>query len=333
MNRALIGVPALAVAACCIGGPAQALPAGPPRAAITAAQSPPLLPVYGHHRYHSRRGHNVDSAPAAADSVGVKPGQWEFTTRLDAFATPPPPGAQSPQGQSPPATKLQSGGGATYLSCIQSDRPEPFQFDGATCKLDSRERQGPRITWSMTCTNPQGAVRSDGVAQYRGDTMDGTLINHFPAANGTVTDLTQRITGRYLGACPQTAAAPPPRPNPLPDASSGSSSQWVEPPAASGGAKPSGTQRPAASASAAPPAAQPPSASARATPSAASGPAKPSAASPQNTVTAAEARPPPRTRYARHHRHYYRRYYGSSGGAWPGGGGLFGIRIPFLGGL
>src|SRR6266567_2619068 len=283
MNRALIGVPALAVAACCIGGPAQALPAGPPRAAITAAQSPPLLPVYGHHRNHSRHRHSADSAPAAADSVGVKPGQWEFTTRLDAFATPPPPGAQSPQGQSPPATKLQSGGGATYLSCIQSDRPEPFQFDGATCKLDSRERKGPRITWSMTCTNPQGAVRSDGVAQYRGDTMDGTLINHFPAANGTVTDLTQRITGRYLGACPQMAEGrqTPPRPNApqeaSPNAATGSSAQWVEPPAASGGAKP-------------------PAVSGGTAPAAASEAAKPSASSRQEAATAApaEARPPAR---------------------------------------
>jgi uncharacterized protein DUF3617 len=319
MNRALIGVPALALAGACIGGVAQALPAAPPRAPTTAAQSAPLLPARAHHRYQ----HAADPAPAAADSGGVKPGQWEFTTRLDASAAQPPPGSQSPPAQSPPATPLQSGGEATYLSCIQSDRPVPFQFDGAQCKLDSRERQGPRIAWSMTCTNPQGAVRSDGTAQYRGDTMDGTLINHFPAGNGTVTDLTQRITGRYIGACPQVAQGepPPPRPSAPPkaaaNAASGGSTQWVEPPAAAGGAKP-------------------PATSGGTTPSAAApGDAKPPAASRQEAATAppAEARPPPRTRYAQHRRHYSRRYYGYSGGAWPGGGGLFGIRIPFLGSL
>src|SRR6266851_9355712 len=202
MNWALIGVPALALAGTCIGGAAQALPGGPPRAAIAAAQSAPLLPA-AHHRHYPR---HAGDPTLSADSSGVKPGQWEFTTRLDASATPrPPSGAQSPQSQPPQSTPPQSGGGATYLSCVQSDRPVPFQFDGAQCKLDSRERQGARITWSMICSNPQGAVRSDGVAQYRGDTMDGTLINHFPAANGTVTDLTQRITGRYLGPCPQMA--------------------------------------------------------------------------------------------------------------------------------
>jgi hypothetical protein len=303
MNRALIGVAALALASVCIGGPAQAVPAGPPRAAIAAAQSAPLVPADYYHR--NRYRHGADPAPVAADSAGVKPGQWEFTTRLEAFAT-PPPGTQSPQPQSPqpqsptpspPATQPQSGGDATYLSCIQSDRAVPVEF-GAQCKLDSRERQGPRVTWSMICTNPQGAVRSDGVAQYHGDTMDATLINHFPAANGTVTDLTQRITGRYLRPCPQGAAGPviPPRPNAPPNASSGSSSQWVDPPAASGSAAPS-------------------------------------AAPPQDAASAAPAEPhaPPQVRSARQRRHLYHRYYG--GGPWPGGGGLFGIRIPFLGGL
>ncbi len=321
MNRALIGLPALALAGACIGGVAHALPAGPPRAATTAAQSGPVLPARAHHRYQ----HAADPAPATAGSGGVKPGQWEFTTRLDGFVKPPgsqSPPTPSPQTQSPQATQSLSGSAATYLSCIQSDRPVPFQFDGAQCKLDSRERQGPRVTWSMTCTNPQGAVRSDGTAQYHGDTMDATLINHFPAANGTVTDLTQRITGRYIGACPQMAqgAPPPPRPSAPPEAAanaaSGGSAQWVEPPAAAGGAKP-------------------PAAAAGTTPSTAPGDAKPSAASRQEAATAApaEARPPPRTRYAHHRRHYYRRYYGYGGGASPGGGGLFGIRIPFLGSL
>jgi uncharacterized protein DUF3617 len=328
MNRVLIGVPALALAGACIAGAAQALPAGPPRAAIAAVRSAPVLPARAHSRYRDAADPAPLSAPAAADPGGVKPGQWEFTTRLDGLATPrPQAGAQPPQ----PAQPL-SGGGATYLSCIQSDRPVPFQFDGAQCKLDSRERQGPRITWSMICTNPQGAVRSDGVAQYRGDTMEGTLINHFPAANGAITDLTQRITGRYLGPCPQMAqaAVTPSRPNASPDAAAGSSSQWVEPPAASGGAQPSAAQphaaperaAPSTVVTAAPAAAQPPTAS---------GAATPSTASSQDAATA-EPRPPPRIRYAHHRRHYYRRYYGYSGGAWPGGG-LFGIRIPFLGGL
>src|SRR5260370_21586303 len=112
----------------------------------------------------------------------------------------------------------------------------------------------------MTCTNSKGGVRSEGVAQYRGDTMDGTLITNFPAANGTVTDLTQRITGRYLRPCPQVAAGPviPPHPNAPPNASSGSSSQSADPPASSGSAYPY-APTPAPSSAASPPAAPSPS--------------------------------------------------------------------------
>jgi len=333
MNWALIGVPALALAGIGIAGPAEALPVSPPRAAVAAA-GPALVVPIAHHRYRYHSRHAGDPA-AATDPRGVKPGQWEFTTRLEAFVAQQPPEPQSPQRTSPQATSPQrpspqrpspqasqalSASHTTYLSCIQSDRPVPFQFDRAQCKLDSRDRQGPRISWSMTCTNSQGEVRSDGMAQYHGDTMEGTLINHFPGANGKVTDLTQRITGRYLGACPQVAqAAPTPqRPNAAPEPAatppSGSSAQWVEPPAASGAAKP-------------------PEASGSAAPSAASRAARPSVAREAAAAAPAEARPPPRVGYTQHRRHYYRRHYGYSGGGWPSGGGLFGIRIPFLGGI
>ena len=91
------------------------------------------------------------------------------------------------------------------------------------------------------------------------------------------------------------------------NAASGSSAQWIDPPAAtaSGGAKlpaPSGVANPTAA---------PPQEAAAATP--------------------AEARPPPPIGYAQHRRRHYHRYYGNGGGTWPGGG--LGIRLPFIGGL
>jgi len=94
-------------------------------------------------------------------------------------------------------------------------------------------------------------------------------------------------------------------PEAVANAASGSSAQWIDPPAASGGAKlpaPSGVANPTAA---------PPQEAAAATP--------------------AEARPPPPIGYAQHRRRHYRRYYGNGGGTWPGGG--LGIRLPFLGGL
>lgn len=283
MKWVVIGVPALALAGACGGGEAQALPAVSLRTVLTAPPSPLFRPTtYG--------------------SGEVKPGQWEFTARLRTSAESPPEGIQSPQG-----TEAPGEGDPTFILCIDPDKAVPDPL-GAQCQLDSRARKGPRITWSMTCRNSDGAVRSDGVAQYHGDTMDATLINHFPDASGRVRDLTQRITGRYLGSCTQAAeaAAIPPRPNapaqPVPPAPPGSSAQGATPPAASG------STAPPATASIEPPAA-----------------AGPPAASP-------DTQPAPRRRYAQHrhyaYRHYYgRRYYGP--GIWPFGF----LRLPFIGGL
>lgn len=321
MNWTLIGIPALALAGACIDRPVEALPAAPARPALTAAQSPLLLPAAyywdGYHRYRHAVNATASSTSEVAGSGAVKPGRWEFTAQLRASATPArPEGLQLSQG-----TRLPGGGDATYVSCIESDKAVPAPF-GPQCKLDSWERNGPRITWSMSCTNTEGAVRSEGVAQYHGDTMDATMTSHFPDANGTVRDLTQRITGRYLGPCTQMAegTATPPSPNippkappataanPHPDAppkvQPGASAEWVEPPAASGNTAPSAA------------AAAPPSASAVA------------------SANPPEPEPPLRPRYAQHRRHYYHhRYYGYGGEAWPGGGGLLGIWIPFLGAL
>ncbi|HLY46556.1 MAG TPA: DUF3617 family protein [Stellaceae bacterium] len=148
------------------------------------------------------------AAPASAATI--KPGRWQFTTQLQAPAASAPGTPTAPSGgaPSPGAMPPQAGGAeATYTSCIASDKAVPVEF-GAQCKLEKSARHGERLTWSMLCTNSQAKVRSDGVAQYHGETMEGTLTSHLPGAGGAVTDMTQRITGRYLGACLQPADMP-----------------------------------------------------------------------------------------------------------------------------
>ena len=213
MNRALIGFPAIICVTACVIGSAQALPIPPSGETVARAATVPLLRV----RYHRHHGHRFRQhyrhygylrhghgrrAPEAEQAAGgaVKPGRWQFTAELQTPSAPKPPdGAQSPR-----ATLPQSGGGinTSYYGCITSEKAVPAEF-GPQCKLDSTERTGPAITWSMTCTNPQGAVRSDGVAQYSGDTMEATMISHLPGADGKATDMTQHITGRYVGPCTQ----------------------------------------------------------------------------------------------------------------------------------
>src|SRR5262249_10965712 len=59
----------------------------------------------------------------------------------------------------------------------------------------------------------------DGNAQYRGDTMEGTVVSHLPRGDGGVIDITQQLTGRYLGSC-----------TPLPDTRSAAATPAIRPP-------------------------------------------------------------------------------------------------------
>lgn len=303
MKWAVIGVPALFVAWASLCEPVSAAPGAPPDEMKAAVQSQLLSPVR-HHSRHRRYRHaspteRTAATPEPAASGAVKPGLWEFAAQLQTSAASlRPVGSQAPQEKQIPA------GGASktiYTGCIAADKAAPTP-SSPQCTLDGVQRNGPQITWSMTCTNPQNSVRSDGVAQYRGDTMEGTVISHLPGAGGTVADVTQRITGRYLGPCTQAAdGLPPSGPNAPQNASSGDTAQWVEPPAASANAKLSDAT------------------------------AAPSASAGESAVTAAPKRSVARhRRYAGHrhqaHRHAYRRNY--SGGVWPG---RIGLSIPFLG--
>jgi len=127
----------------------------------------------------------------------VKPGQWEFTSQLQMPGMPQvPPGVQPP----PNAPMQQGGMASTYRACVDSERAVPSDPRGG-CKIEHVQRNGGTVSWTGTCTSPQGAVRSEGTAHYSGDTMEATLTTQVPGANGQTLKTTQRITGHYIGAC------------------------------------------------------------------------------------------------------------------------------------
>ncbi len=303
MKWVLIGVAGFVLGVLGGGWPAAAMPM--PASAVGLAPAPAaMLPVryHRHYRHHRYRAYESGSAAETAARGAIKPGAWQFTAQLPGGTMPPLPSGT----RLPPGAQGQSGGAkTTYTACIRSDQAVPVQL-GPQCKLDNSE-SGPRISWSMTCTNARGAVHSDGTGQYHGDTMEATMVSHLPGPNGAVTELRQLITGRYLGPCPLQAATPtiPPSAN----AAAGSSASWIEP------APGSGTK--AAPASAAP---APPSGTTEpAPPIAATEPAAPTAAARAASAPAAEPEPPMRSRHRyahyRHHRHrWHRRHWGRWGG-------------------
>jgi hypothetical protein len=103
----------------------------------------------------------------------TRPGLWQFTAQGQM--------ASSPAGfSSPPGAET-----------VPTD-------PSLSCSVESTNRSGATVRWTMTCSVPQGAFRSDAVAQYRGGTMDGTMTTYVPMIGG---QMTQRLTGRYLGPC------------------------------------------------------------------------------------------------------------------------------------
>ena len=205
----------------------------------------------------------------------------------------------------------------TYTTCIERDNAVPADL-GPQCSLERQDRRGSQISWSMSCANT--GVRSEGLAQYRGDTMQAAVVSHIPGAAGRVTDMTQHLTGRYLGSCLPAATALPPAGGSAPSNAAGSS----QPPAAMAATPPTTPSAASHAAATVAPAPAEPAPAVRA----------PAAAPPgaETTETASAEEPPgpeTRRRHGRHGRHAHRgyRHHGQSAyGGWYGGGSSFGPR-------
>ena len=161
-------------------------------------------------------------ALAAEDTL--KPGRWQFTTEIRG----PKPPSLPAGAKLPPGVQMRPDGSMTMTNtvCVNAQNPMPVgpppnPPQGGpgqpNCKLDRMERSGGDARWAMSCTGPQGTTHAEGEAHYRGDTMQASLQSRITAPNQPPADVTQRTTGRYLGACtgneqrpPRPGQAPPP---------------------------------------------------------------------------------------------------------------------------
>ena len=114
---------------------------------------------------------------ASARAEDTRAGLWQFTS-------------QDQSGNS-------GSSGTSFTSCIDPARSVPTD-PRFGCNVRGVNRSGTRVSWAMTCTVPQGVFSSQAVAEYRGATMDGTMTTYVPMIGG---QMTQRISGRYLGPC------------------------------------------------------------------------------------------------------------------------------------
>ena len=108
----------------------------------------------------------------------MKPGNWSITVQMDMPGMPMPP--------------------VTVTRCITKEEAEhpqpPADKSVADCKISDYKLAGNILTWTMKCDS-QG-ITGDGKITFSPESYTGE--GHMKAAGA---DLTQKFTGKYLGAC------------------------------------------------------------------------------------------------------------------------------------
>jgi hypothetical protein len=133
----------------------------------------------------------------------IRAGKWEFAAQVQVPNLPKlPPGITLP-----PGINVGPGGiNVTRTSCVNQatavppDLRPPAEQHGQ-CKIDRLDRNGGTVHWTTTCTTQEGSIHSEGTAHYTGDKMEATLLTRSVDQSGRAQQTSQRITGRYLGAC------------------------------------------------------------------------------------------------------------------------------------
>ena len=116
----------------------------------------------------------------------LKDGLWEITTQVE---------IKGMQQQMPPTTVRQ---------CITSNDPVPKNQDkNFECKTISQKVSGNTIHYAVECKGREGIMTSTGQSTYTGSTMSGSSQTSFIMKGQPEMQMTNRMTGKYLGACPK----------------------------------------------------------------------------------------------------------------------------------
>jgi hypothetical protein len=116
----------------------------------------------------------------------LKDGLWEITTQVEIKGMPQ---------QMPPST---------FRQCITGNDPVPKNQDkNFECKTISQKVSGNTIHYVVECKGREGIMTSTGQSTYTGSTMSGSSQTRFIMRGQPEMQMTNRMTGKYLGACPK----------------------------------------------------------------------------------------------------------------------------------
>jgi hypothetical protein len=119
----------------------------------------------------------------AADitEVNMNPGLWEWTTEMNI--------PNMPKNIPPTVNKR----------CLTKEDLVPAgKKAGQECDIKDLKTSKESVSWSMTCTSPQGPVASTGKMFYEGDSAHGEV-----KVNAQGMAMSSKMSGKRLGPCKQ----------------------------------------------------------------------------------------------------------------------------------
>ncbi|HET8883345.1 MAG TPA: DUF3617 domain-containing protein [Solimonas sp.] len=148
------------------------------------------------------------SASAFA-AAAVHEGQWRYTMKIEGMTMPLEMKNFDPS-KLPPEVRARmpkfDGNAMTmdFQHCLTEADLVPHQENGREhCKITRMDRHGGSVHWASICDTPRGKMNAEGTATYSGDTMTATTHMTGTGDDGKPMNLTQHITGQYVGACPK----------------------------------------------------------------------------------------------------------------------------------
>ena len=116
----------------------------------------------------------------AGSGPDIQEGNWEITTKVSMPGVPM---------KMPPFTSVQ---------CLKKSNPVPQNKQpGQECELQDVQVKGNTVTWSISCTNPQGKMTGQGKATYNKDKMTGSMTMQSQDMS-----MAFDMKGHRIGACP-----------------------------------------------------------------------------------------------------------------------------------
>ena len=120
-------------------------------------------------------------------SAEIKEGQWEITTKTT---------VKGMSTQMPATTMKQ---------CITKKDPVPQQKQekNTECKMKDQKVSGDTVTYTMECKTPESTIISNGKTTYKTNTFDGTTDTTIKTKSQPDMQMSNTMSGKYLGPCPK----------------------------------------------------------------------------------------------------------------------------------